>query len=156
MALRMHHRVLQRAFLAYGRLSRGMTLGVRALLLADDQVLLVRHSYVPGWYLPGGGGEAGERGHEALAREVREEAGATLTGPPALFGLYRNAHADRRDHVALFVCRRWEQREPPKLPNREIVAAELFPRAALPEETTPATASRLREVLGGGPPSEDW
>ena len=33
-----------------------------------------------------------------------------LTGPAELFGIYRNAHADVRDHVALFVCRDWERK----------------------------------------------
>ena len=101
MALKRHQRVLQRAFLAYSRVSRGMTLGVRAALIRGEEVLLVKHGYVPGWYFPGGGVEAGETFGEALEREVLEEAGARLTGPPQLFGLYRNAHASRRDHVAL-------------------------------------------------------
>jgi ADP-ribose pyrophosphatase YjhB (NUDIX family) len=156
MALKLGHRVLQRALLAYGRLSRGMTLGVRAVLLEEGAVLLVKHSYVPGWYLPGGGVEAGEAVGEALAREIREEAGATLTGPPRLFGLYRNAKADSRDHVALYVCRDWERTADFRVPNREIVAAELFPVDRLPADTTPATLARIGEVLRGEPASADW
>ena len=156
MGLKPHQQFRQRVFLAYSRLSRGMTLGVRAMLLKDGQVALVKHTYLPGWYLPGGGVEVGESVSEALAREIREEAGAVLTGPADLFAIYRNAHADPRDHVALFVCRSWERRGTLKLPNREILASELFPLDALPAGTTKATKVRLREVMGGEPPSHDW
>ena len=156
MALKSHQLFRQRAFLAYSRLTRGMTLGVRAILLKDSQVILVKHSYVSGWYFPGGGVEPGESVGEALAREVSEEAGAVLAGPAELFGLYRNAHADARDHVALFVCRAWEMPGTLKLPNREIVASELFPLDALPAETSQGTKARLREVMGGKTPSPDW
>ena len=156
MALKLRYRLLQRGYLAYSRLSRGMTLGVRGVLLKDGVVVLVKHSYMPGWYLPGGGVEAGETLAEALAREVFEEAGARLTAQAQLFGVYRNPQADRRDHVALFVCRDWEQQSPPKVPNTEIVACDLFPLESLPNGTTPATAARLREVLGEAPQSGDW
>ena len=156
MALKSHQQFRQRAFLAYSRLTRGMTLGVRAVLLKGAGVVLVKHSYVSGWYFPGGGVEVGESVGEALAREVSEEAGAVLTGPADLFGLYRNAHADARDHVALFVCRAWEMRGRLKLPNREILASELFPLDALPDGTSQGTKARLREVIGGEAPSPDW
>ena len=156
MVLKLRHRLLQRAIHVYGRLARGMTLGVRAMLLDDDEVVLVKHSYVPGWYLPGGGVEAGESLDEALAREILEEAGATLAGPAQLFGVYRNARVDRRDHVALFVCRAWEQVAVPKIPSREIVACERFPLDHLPDDVTPATLARLREVVSGAPRPADW
>ena len=142
--------------MAYSRLARGMTLGVRAMLIKEGHVLLVKHSYVPGWYFPGGGVEAGESLGEALEREVREEAGATLTGMPQLFGIYRNERAHRGDHVALYVCREWDEGAGPRLPNREIIACALFPLAAPPEGTTPATRARIREVIGGEAPSADW
>ncbi len=156
MALKLHHRFLQRGYLAYSRISRGMTLGVRALLIADGRIVLVKHSYLPGWYLPGGGVEGGESFGEALAREIREEAGARLTGPPQLFGLYRNSEASRRDHVAVFVCRQWEQAAKPSIPNREIVACESFPLDALPQDTSPGTRERIREALSGATPATDW
>jgi len=156
MALPKHQQFRQRIFLAYSRLTRGMTLGVRAVLLQDKKVVLVRHTYVSGWYLPGGGVEVGESTADALTREIAEEAGAVLTGPAELFGIYRNAHADLRDHVALYVCRAWERRGKLKLPNREILASELFSFDALPADTSSGTRTRLREVLGGVPPSPDW
>jgi ADP-ribose pyrophosphatase YjhB (NUDIX family) len=125
-------------------------------LLKERHVALVKHTYLSGWYLPGGGVEAGESFGEALIREISEESGAVLTGPADLFAIYRNAHVDPRDHVALFVCRSWEQTGSLRLPNREILASELFPIDALPEGTTPATRARLREVIGGHQPSHDW
>jgi ADP-ribose pyrophosphatase YjhB (NUDIX family) len=156
MTLKLHHRILQRGYLTFSRFSRGMTLGVRAMLLGDGGVTLVMHSYVPGWYLPGGGVEAGETFAEALAREIDEEAGARLTGPALLFGLYRNAQADKRDHVALFVCREWARVPGRKIPNREIVAMDHFPLDALPDGTTAGTLARIQEVARGDIPSADW
>lgn len=40
-------------------LQRPMTLGVRGLVLdvPAKTVMLIRHTYVPGWHLPGGGVE---------------------------------------------------------------------------------------------------
>jgi 8-oxo-dGTP pyrophosphatase MutT (NUDIX family) len=156
MALKPHHRLLQRGYLALGRLTRGMTLGVRGMLLDGDRVMLIKHSYIPGWYLPGGGVDPGESIVDALHREVREEVGAVLREPPQLFGIYRNAHADTRDHVALFVSRAWDIRQAPVLPNSEIVACESFRVSDLPEGISAATAIRLREVLHDEPPAVDW
>jgi ADP-ribose pyrophosphatase YjhB (NUDIX family) len=152
--LRPWHRLLQRGLLAYGRLSRGITLGVRGVVLDGDKVLLVRHSYVPGWYLPGGGVEAGETAEEALARELDEEAGVRLTARPELFGLYHNERAHRLDHVALYVCRQWERQR--RRANAEILGCELFRVGELPDGATPATRVRLEEVLGGRPPAAIW
>jgi ADP-ribose pyrophosphatase YjhB (NUDIX family) len=133
-----------------------MTLGVRAMLLEDDRVLLVKHSYLPGWYLPGGGVEAGESLGEALEREIREEAGAVLSGRPLLFAIYRNGHVQRSDHVALYVCRDWQRHEAPGRRSREIVDCRLFPLDNLPSDASPGTLARIREVLEGQPPSTDW
>lgn len=153
--LRLHHRLLQRFYLAYSRIGRGMTLGVRAMLLDGDRVLLVKHTYIPGWYLPGGGVEAGESFSQALSREIREETGATLAGPTELFGVYRHPNAPRRDHIALYVCREW-RRGAEKIADREILAVEFFPLTRLPDDAAPSTIARVREVLSGDPPATDW
>ena len=65
---------LQRMADVLGRFTRGMTLGVRALVIGPDgRVFLVKHSYVSGWHLPGGGVEPGETLLDALVRELRGE-----------------------------------------------------------------------------------
>jgi len=140
----------------YWRFARGLTLGVRALVVDEQgRILLVKHSYVSGWHLPGGGVEADETLLDALARELMEETGVELAAPPVLHGVYFNRRASRRDHVALFVVRQFRQVRVP-VPNHEIVAHGFFAADALPERTTPATRARLAEVLEGRPAVERW
>ncbi len=135
---------------------RPMTLGVRGLVIdAQQRILLVRHSYTPGLYLPGGGVEKGETLHEALARELEEEGNISLSGAPSLHGVYLNRRASSRDHVALFVVRDFRQTGP-RLPDREIIEAGFFSADALPDDATAATRARIAEVLRGGPPSPYW
>ena len=140
----------------YWRLARGMTLGVRAVVLdGDNRVFLVKHSYVSGWHLPGGGVEVGEAFGEALRRELVEEGRLELTGEPALHGLFFNSHVSRRDHVAVYVVRQFKQDRPPEA-NREIIDCGFFDAGALPAETTEGTRRRITEVLGGHAPTATW
>jgi 8-oxo-dGTP pyrophosphatase MutT (NUDIX family) len=140
----------------YWRFARAMTLGVRALVIdGRGRIFLIKHSYIVGWHLPGGGVEAGETLMEALARELREEGNIELTGPPRLHGMFFNKRVSRRDHVALFVVREFRQSAMPK-PNREIIAHGYFTLDALPNDTSAATRARIAEVLGGAPVSELW
>lgn len=146
-----------RLLLGLARWRRGMTLGVRAAVFdADGRIFLVRHSYVPGWYLPGGGVEPGETLAEALDRELIEEGGIVLDQPAELFGLYLNRQLSRRDHVALFVSRAWRQEKPPKVPNFEIVDCGFFPADGLPEAVSEATCRRLAEIRREVAVSPEW
>jgi 8-oxo-dGTP pyrophosphatase MutT (NUDIX family) len=143
--------------LGLARFRRGMTLGVRAAVFdGEGRVFLVRHSYIPGWYLPGGGVEPGETLAAALDRELMEEGGIVLDRPAELFGLYLNRHISRRDHVALFVARDWRQPRQPKLPNLEIVDCGFFTLDDLPDGTTAATRRRLVEIRKGTAASSEW
>ena len=147
---------LRRVFHLYWRFARGMTLGVRAVVLdGDDRVFLVKHSYVSGWHLPGGGVEVGETFREALRRELAEEGRVELAGDPLLHGLFLNSHVSRRDHVAVYVIRQFRQDRLPEA-NHEIVACGFFDATALPEETTRGTRLRIAEVLEGREPAATW
>jgi 8-oxo-dGTP pyrophosphatase MutT (NUDIX family) len=147
---------LRRLLHLYWRFTRGMTLGVRAVVLdRDDRVFLVRHSYVAGWHLPGGGVEVGETFGDALRRELAEEGRIELAGDPALHGIFLNSHVSRRDHVAVYLVRQFTQDRLPE-PNREIVACGFFDASALPAETTGGTRLRIAEVLQGKAPIATW
>jgi len=140
----------------YWRWSRPATLGARAMVIdGRGRVFLVKHSYVDGWHLPGGGVEPGETMLAALARELAEEGNIELTAIPKLHALYFNKRASRRDHVALYVVRDFRQTALPK-PNREIVEHGFFALGALPDDTTRATRARLAEVFDGVAVSELW
>jgi 8-oxo-dGTP pyrophosphatase MutT (NUDIX family) len=148
--------MLRRVLHLYWRFARGMTLGVRAVVLdGNARVFLVWHSYVSGWHLPGGGVEVGETFHDALRRELAEEGRIELSGEPALHGLFFNSHVSRRDHVAVYLVRHFRQDRLPE-PNREIVGCGFFDAAALPAETTAGTRLRISEVLEGKPPIPTW
>jgi ADP-ribose pyrophosphatase YjhB (NUDIX family) len=140
----------------YFRFARGMTLGVRAVVLdADNRVFLVRHTYVTGWYLPGGGVEVGQTFREALDMELREEGRIELTGEPVLHGVFLNNHVSIRDHVAVYVVRQFQQDRLPE-PNREIAETGFFVLDALPHDTTEGTRLRLAEIFDGKPISATW
>jgi ADP-ribose pyrophosphatase YjhB (NUDIX family) len=137
------------------RIRRPVTLGVRAIVRdSEGRVLLVRHTYVPGWYLPGGAVDRGESVIEALTHELLEEANVRMLAAPRLLGICFNAHAGS-DHVALLEVTEFEQTAP-KSADHEIAEARFFPLDALPEGTTPATRARLDELLSGGPISPIW
>lgn len=117
---------------SWWRLTRGMTLGVRAIVQREDgHVVLVRHTYLPGWYLPGGGVERGEPVRTALCRELAEEVGVAVSGPVRLLGLYNNDLSFPGDHVALFAVSCWEPCETDH--DGEIEEVAWFPADALPD-----------------------
>lgn len=140
----------------YWRFSRGATLGARAMVIdGQGRIFLIKHSYVDGWHLPGGGVETDETLLAALTRELAEEGNIRLTGEPVLHGVFFNGRVSRRDHVALYIVREFRQDAAPR-PNYEIVAHGFFAPDMLPEDTGRATRARIAEVLDGAAVSELW
>ncbi len=137
--------------------SRAATLGVRiAVFDREDRILLVMHTYVPGWYFPGGAVDRGETVAVAAVRELREETGIAVGEPPEFFGFYHNARQSSRDHIALFTLT-IDQVPPDALkPNGEIAEARFFSLDDLPEDITDATRSRLEEIRNGSARSDIW
>lgn len=134
--------------------TKGMTIGVRAACFDEEgRIFLVRHSYVKGWHMPGGGVERGETVYEALAKELREEGNLVPVEPPELVAVFFNSRTSRRDHVVFFRC--VVRQTAPRPPDREIVETGFFALDALPEGTTRATRRRIEE-LGGAPFEPLW
>ena len=133
--------------------TRAVTLGVRAIVLRDRDVFLVRHTYRPGWYLPGGGVDARESAEQAIVRELQEEGGIVCTERPALHGFFRNG---RRDHVACYIVHRFSLDPALARSDWEIAEAGFFPLDRLPGGTTRATRARLAELTGSGLPADIW
>jgi ADP-ribose pyrophosphatase YjhB (NUDIX family) len=148
-----------RSLAALARISKHLPiprLGVRGVVLDSRRsVLLVRHTYVRGWYLPGGGVEKGETAEASLARELLEEAGVEIAERPHLHGFFFNPKASPRDYVACYVIRQFRHVARPA-PNIEIAEAQFFPADQLPADATPATRARIEEVVRGEPVAELW
>ncbi|WP_338720501.1 NUDIX domain-containing protein [Devosia sp. XK-2] len=142
-------RVRAKVFLTLKGLWHRMTVGTRVMVVDGDKVLLIRHTYVPGWQFPGGGVGPGETFAEAGARETLEETGYRVTGPMELFGLYHNTSpVTNRDHVAFYVAKSFAH-EFERKPDHEIAEVGWFDRHDLPEKVTPATSQRIDEYFDG-------
>lgn len=142
-------------FYAASRAVRGMTLGVRAIATNNEgHVLLVEHTYLHGWHLPGGGVDRGETGEQAAARELREEAGIEPTDRPVLLSVHSNERVFRGDHVLVYRVEAWREVGAPR--PGEILHACFFPLDALPDTITAATRRRLAEAFEGAPVDPHW
>jgi ADP-ribose pyrophosphatase YjhB (NUDIX family) len=153
---RTYRNFVRRLFHLYWRMTRGMTLGVQGLVIdREGLIFLVKHSYVQGWHLPGGGVEPGETLCEALARELREEGNIELTAAPSLHGVFHNRAVSQRDHLAVFIVREFGQHGPPQR-GYEIIDHGFFSADNLPPDTATGTRARIAEVLHGKPVARLW
>jgi 8-oxo-dGTP pyrophosphatase MutT (NUDIX family) len=136
-------KVFTRLLYALNRLrwwiTRPLTLGVRLLLVGEGSVLLVKHTYQPMWFLPGGGVNKNETLEQAARREAKEELGAVL-GNLSLLGVYTNFFDFKSDHVAVFVCTDFTMDGKRSL---EIEAAQFFPLEDLPENIAAGHKRRI-------------
>ncbi|HEV7346060.1 MAG TPA: NUDIX domain-containing protein [Devosia sp.] len=156
MQMNRRQRLTAKVFLTLKGVWHRMTLGARVMVVDGDKVLLIRHTYVPGWQFPGGGIGPGETVADGAAREVLEETGYRITGPMQLFGIYHNSSpVTDRDHVAFYIATQFE-RDFERKPDREIAEVGWFDRRSLPEKVTPATSQRIDEYFDNAPRRDIW
>ncbi len=87
----------------------------------EGEILLVTDGQSqPKWWLPGGGIEVGETPEQALARELLEEANATLHQAIKIGVQRADDLAGNQDHHAFFWCRVTLGRN--FVPNHEVIA----------------------------------
>jgi 8-oxo-dGTP pyrophosphatase MutT (NUDIX family) len=128
--------------------------GVNAIV--DDEqgrIILVRHRYMQGLHLPGGGVSSGEPPAEAIIRELSEELGLTESSPPEFMSLYTRQFGFITNVVALYRVRDAKIAFRPNLEIRSI--AHVDPKAP-PEDVRPGTRRRLAELVGAAPLSPYW
>ena len=144
-----------RIYRLHWRVTRPLVLGVRLILIQDEQVLLVKHTYQPFWYFPGGLVQRGETLAQAAMREASEEAGVILSAEPKLLGMYTSFLESKSDHVALFYATAYTQG--PRRDRWEIAECRTFPLTALPADVSPACRRRLADYQhGAGPYLAEW
>ena len=134
-------RLLYFGFRIYCFIFRPVSIGVRVMLIQNRQVLLVRQTYMPGWFIPGGGVKRGETLEEAARREAQEEIGAKM-GELSFLGAYTHFGEHKSDHNTLFLCTDFTLG---KKQDSEIAEACFFSLDALPENLLPGHRIRLDE-----------
>lgn len=152
---RVVYRWLLPAYRIAMRLLRGLTVGVRVMVFdAQGRILLIEHSYTPGWHMPGGGVERGESVEEAAVRELEEEAGVRPTGRLRLVSIHDNGRTFPGDHVLIYRLDDWEPTPPTA--RGEILRRDWFDPRDLPPGATEGTRRRIAEALDGTPPGLHW
>ena len=132
---------------AVWRLRRSTLVGVRALIVRDGAILLIRHrSGKQPWALPGGGVERNERLAEAARREAHEETGAQVR-VERLQGVYDRIGDRISNYVAVFVCTPLGEPRPAR--SLEIAEARFFRMDAPPAGMDPGSRRRIADYLAG-------
>jgi ADP-ribose pyrophosphatase YjhB (NUDIX family) len=132
-------------FKIYCFIFRPVRIGVRVMMIQNNKVWLVRHTYVPGWYMPGGGAKRGETLANATRREALEETGAQL-GEINLMGTYTNFAESKTDHSIVFICREFAI---VGKSDGEIAEVGAFSLDELPADVYPSHRQRLDEYRVG-------
>lgn len=80
--------------------------GVKAAVLNNDNILLVRHTYGrKNWTFPGGGISKGEEAEKALIRELKEELSISSVQLLKYAGSFVSQTEYKKDNVSMYVVR---------------------------------------------------
>ena len=141
----MFYRFLYLGFKIYCFIFRPIRMGVRVAMIENDKVWLIRHTYLDGWFLPGGGLNKWEALDQAARREAREETGAEL-GDVSLLGVFTSYRQWKTDHTAVFLCKDFKFEG---VSDAEIAELKLFPITQLPENMYDLHQNVLKKYLAG-------
>ena len=131
------------------------TIGSRAIVInPDGQILLVKHTYQPHWYLPGGGVKKGESAKAALLRELKEEVGLVVNLEELiLFGIYHHIYMGVNDYPIIYVVKNYKMTSSS---SGEIEEIAWFDYDDLPAMVSPGTKRRITEYFTRSEIAEKW
>ncbi|WP_297983902.1 NUDIX domain-containing protein [uncultured Chryseobacterium sp.] len=132
-------------FKFFWKVFKPQTLGVRAILIKEDKILLVKHTYSNSWFLPGGGMKKGETFETAIKRELNEELGITVQNLK-LQGIYNSFFEGKNDSIFVFLSDNFE------ISGKKDAEIDEFEFFDLPEKTSPGTRKRIAEFVEGNSP----
>lgn len=172
-------RLLTRFFQNYWRLTRSLSLEVRACVRdARGRLALVREEEGAPWRLPGGRVYDGETAAEALTRWLRTQARLETVGDPTVFSLYGGLARAGCDQVVLFLVPSWRQPASVIVNDADMVndtrmenntgmvneaghgalalETAFFEPDGLPHDVEPAVRMRLAEISQARALSDVW
>lgn len=132
--------------------ARPSVFGAATVIVRDERVLLVRHTYGElNWEIPGGGADPGESAEQAARREALEETGVTLGGL-RLTGVYWEPQGALGWHHFVFrTDLAPDSPEPHVADTGEISECRWFAVDQLPRPLSDFTARRIEDALSGRP-----
>ena len=125
----------------YYKLFRPITIGIRILLIKNNKITLIKHTYIKGWYLPGGGVKKNETIDQAIKREIHEEVSGSIK-TLKVFGVYSNLYENKNDHIIVFLSSSFNIGKPDL---REVAEIKQFQLNNLPKNTSPGSLRRVKE-----------
>lgn len=150
----MYFKLLYLGFKIYCFLFRPIRIGVRMVMIQKDEVLLIRHTYLNGWFLPGGGVKRRETLEQAARREAHEETGADIK-EAKLIGVFTNFAQWKTDHTTVFLCSDFKITGKP---DGEIAEMRTFPLKELPPDMYSVHRSLMEKFKAGtiSSPVGEW
>lgn len=142
----MYFKLLYLGFKVYCFIFRPVRMGVRVMMIQDNEVWLIRHTYLSGWFMPGGGIKRHETLEHAARREAHEETGAELQ-EITLLGVFSSFVQWKTDHTTVFLCKDFKFTGKS---DGEIAEMRRFPLDALPESTFASHRKLLEEYRKNG------
>lgn len=138
----------------YWFIFRPRTKGVKALIIKDNKILLIKNTYEKLLLLPGGKVGQSESSDEALERELNEEL-RLVVKKSRLLGEYVNEGEYKKDIIYLYLVESFDfQKEKGK--SKEIEHWDFYEIDNLPNNVSPATRRRLEENQKGLTNGGNW
>ncbi len=134
----------------YWKVCKPKTIGCRAMIIKDSEILLIKDIGSPNrWKFPGGGKRKREAPEMCTVREVQEEVGIEST-ILRKHGTFISQKQGKRDTIHVYIVT-------PKNTNIklqwELFEAAWFPLDTLPENITSSTKRRIDEYKNGIQPA---